>query len=99
MQSEIRAHKAKDRVAEEELRVMCSPEQLAMIVMDGPQKLLDWLERCYFDGELRSDIRREYFGQIEIRKVGKLVKRMLRLEPSARVSTEEVLGDPWFHED
>lgn len=56
--------------------------------------LQSWLEEMYFDGERNADLTRE-----DILRVGALVGRMLRLEPRARASANEILQDPWFRED
>ncbi|QDS72140.1 hypothetical protein FKW77_004169 [Venturia effusa] len=56
--------------------------------------LQEWLEEMYFDGERNSDLTRG-----DISHVGRLVRRMLRLEPSKRASAEEILRDSWFCED
>jgi hypothetical protein len=53
--------------------------------------LQEWLEEMYFDGERNEDLTRE-----DILKIGELVRKMLRFEPSMRVSAREVLQDPWF---
>ncbi|KAF2789430.1 hypothetical protein K505DRAFT_253397, partial [Melanomma pulvis-pyrius CBS 109.77] len=53
--------------------------------------LQEWLEEMYFDGERNEDLTRE-----DILKVGELVGRMLRFEPSMRASAREILQDPWF---
>ena len=53
--------------------------------------LQEWLEEMYFDGERNEDLTRE-----DILKVGELVRRMLRFEPSARASAREILQDSWF---
>jgi serine/threonine-protein kinase SRPK3 len=53
--------------------------------------LQKWLEEVYFDGKRREDFTRE-----DIVKVGALVHRLLRFEPSTRASAQEVLRDPWF---
>ncbi|KAI0809592.1 kinase-like protein [Xylaria sp. FL0064] len=53
--------------------------------------LQEWLEEVYFDGERNEDLTRE-----DILKVGELVRRMLRFEPSMRASAREILQDPWF---
>jgi serine/threonine-protein kinase SRPK3 len=54
--------------------------------------LQKWLEEVYFDGKRREDFTRE-----DIVKVGALVHRLLRFEPSTRASAQEVLQDPWFY--
>ncbi|KAF1842922.1 serine protein kinase [Cucurbitaria berberidis CBS 394.84] len=56
--------------------------------------LQGWLEEMYFDGERNEDLTRE-----DILKVGELVQRLLRFEPSARASAYEILQDPWFKDD
>lgn len=53
--------------------------------------LQEWLEEMYFDGERNEDLTRE-----DILKVGELVRRMLRFEPSLRASAREILQDSWF---
>ncbi|KAH8730405.1 kinase-like domain-containing protein [Phaeosphaeriaceae sp. PMI808] len=53
--------------------------------------LQEWLEETYFDGVRKEDLTRE-----EIFKVGALVRRLLRFEPSTRASAQEILQDPWF---
>lgn len=53
--------------------------------------LQEWLEEMYFDGERNNDLTQE-----DILKVGKLVRSMLRLEPSKRASAKEMLQDSWF---
>ncbi|KAF2277201.1 serine protein kinase [Westerdykella ornata] len=53
--------------------------------------LQGWLEEMYFDGERNEDLTQE-----DIRKVGELVRRMLRFEPSMRASAKEILQDSWF---
>lgn len=58
------------------------------------QSLEVWLEEVYYDGEREVDLTRE-----DVIKVGQLVRRMLRLEPSARASARQVLQDPWFNQD
>jgi hypothetical protein len=54
--------------------------------------LQEWLEETYFDDVRKEDLTRE-----EIIKVGALVRRLLRFEPSTRASAQEILRDPWFH--
>ena len=53
--------------------------------------LQEWLEEMYFDRERNEDLTRE-----DILKVGELVRRMLRFEPSVRASAREILQDSWF---
>lgn len=47
-----------------------------------------WLEEACFDGG-KEDLSRE-----DILKVGELIRRMLRIGPSARASAREILQDP-----
>lgn len=66
---------------------------------DPTYTLHAWLEETYFNnntsggggGEKRTDLSRE-----EIFQVGKVIGRMLRLEPGDREEAREVLGDEWF---
>ncbi|PKY05286.1 protein kinase [Aspergillus campestris IBT 28561] len=58
----------------------------------GPN-LQGWLEEVYFDCALRPDLTRE-----DIARLGQIIGRLLRFEPSARASAREVLDDPWFNE-
>jgi serine/threonine-protein kinase SRPK3 len=53
--------------------------------------LQEWLDETYFDGVRKEDLTRE-----DIVKVGALVRRLLRFEPSTRASAQEILQDPWF---
>ncbi|KAF2257428.1 kinase-like protein [Trematosphaeria pertusa] len=53
--------------------------------------LQEWLEEMYFDGERNEDLTRK-----DILKVGELVRKMLRFEPSMRASAREILQDSWF---
>ena len=53
--------------------------------------LQEWLEETYFDGVRKEDLTRE-----DIVKVGALVRRLLRFEPSTRASAQEILQDAWF---
>ena len=55
--------------------------------------LQEWLEETYFDGVRKEDLTRE-----DIVKVGALVRKLLRFEPSTRTSAQEVLQNPWFQE-
>jgi hypothetical protein len=58
----------------------------------GPN-LQEWLEEVYFDGPLSPDLTRE-----DIVRLGQIIERLLRFEPSARASARQVLDDPWFNE-
>lgn len=58
----------------------------------GP-KLQEWLEEVYFDGSRRQDLTRE-----DIVRLGQIIGKLLKFEPSARASAREVLDDPWFNE-
>ena len=60
---------------------------------ESVQPLQKWLNEVYFDGKREAELTQE-----DIMKVGELVRRMLRLEPSARASAEQILQDPWFRE-
>lgn len=56
--------------------------------------LQGWLEESYFDGVRNEELTRE-----DIVKVGELIRRLMRLEPSKRASVQEILQDPLFKED
>lgn len=58
---------------------------------EASYSLQEWLEEMYFDGERKEDLTRK-----DIHKVGELVRRMLRFEPSMRASAKEILQDSWF---
>jgi serine/threonine-protein kinase SRPK3 len=57
-------------------------------------RLQGWLEEVYFDERKRQDFTRQ-----DIVKVGDLVRRLLRFEPSTRASVDEILQDPWFKDE
>jgi serine/threonine protein kinase len=57
-------------------------------------RLQGWLEEIYFDERKRQDFTRQ-----DIVKVGNLVRRLLRFEPSTRASVDEILQDPWFKDE
>lgn len=58
------------------------------------EDLQDWLEDVYFNKDKRVE-----FSKDEIYQVGKVIGRMLRLEPDARPSAEDILQDSWFDEE
>lgn len=63
---------------------------------DPTYTLQTWLEETYFNNnsggvEKRMDLSRE-----EILHVGKVIGRMLRLEPGDRDEAREVVRDEWF---
>ena len=53
--------------------------------------LQEWLEEMYFDGERKEDLTKE-----DIVKLGQIIRRLLRFEPSSRASVKDILDDPWF---
>ncbi|KAI9679435.1 MAG: hypothetical protein M1817_005457 [Caeruleum heppii] len=53
--------------------------------------LQEWLEEMYFDGERKAELTRE-----DMLKLGQLIERLLRFEPSERASASEILQDSWF---
>ncbi|KAH9873391.1 hypothetical protein J1614_005789, partial [Plenodomus biglobosus] len=67
-------------------------ESASLGEMSG-QRIQDWLEEVYFDGDRREDLSRA-----DVVRLGRIISSMLRLEPSARLSAREVLQDPWFQE-
>ncbi len=58
------------------------------------QKLHEWLEEVYFDGDMEVSLTRE-----DIVKVGKLVGKLLQFEPLERASASDLLQDSWFQEE
>ncbi|GES57037.1 kinase-like protein [Aspergillus terreus] len=56
--------------------------------------LQDWLEEMYFDGERKADLTGD-----DIVQLGRIIRKLLRFEPSARASVKEVLNDPWFRDE
>ncbi|OJZ90478.1 hypothetical protein ASPFODRAFT_28968 [Aspergillus luchuensis CBS 106.47] len=57
----------------------------------GGSGLQEWLEEMYFDGERKEDMTRD-----DIVELGRIIRKLLRFEPGARASVEEILNDPWF---
>ena len=55
--------------------------------------LQEWLEEVCFDNEKHHD-----FTRGDIAKVGKLVARMLKFEPSLRATASDALADAWFEQ-
>ena len=53
--------------------------------------LQGWLEEVYFDDFKNTD-----FTEDSIDNVGKLIKRLLKLEPSLRATPSSILADAWF---
>ncbi|CAA9962520.1 serine protein kinase [Pyrenophora teres f. maculata] len=56
-------------------------------------KFQEWLEESYFYNERKQGLTRE-----DVIKVGALVCRLLRFEPSTRASVQEVQQDPWLRD-
>ncbi|KKA16432.1 Uncharacterized protein T310_9975, partial [Rasamsonia emersonii CBS 393.64] len=59
--------------------------------ISGPA-LQEWLEDMYFDGERNEDLTKG-----DIAKLGQIIGKLLRFEPSTRASAREILNDPWFN--
>ncbi|KGO77099.1 hypothetical protein PITC_024550 [Penicillium italicum] len=55
--------------------------------------LQEWLEELYFNSAQIPDLTRQ-----DIVRLGRIIGKLLRLEPSARASAKQVLDDPWFDE-
>lgn len=53
--------------------------------------LQSWLEELYFDGVRKEDLTRE-----DIIKLGALLRRLLRFEPTTRASAQDILEGPFF---
>lgn len=80
----------KDKLPErwqEKWRAMGCPEP----VEESSCSLQKSLEELYFYGKDKLDFTRE-----DLLKAGELIRKLLRLEPSARASATEILQDPWF---
>lgn len=58
----------------------------------GPS-LEEWLQEVYFDRTGPHDL-----TKVDIVRLGQVIGRLLRFEPSTRASAREVLDDPWFNE-
>lgn len=54
--------------------------------------LQEWLEEVYFEGLKSPDLTRE-----DIVRLGQIIGKLLKFEPSARASARQVLDDPWFN--
>lgn len=52
-----------------------------------------WLEEVYFD-----DCKHSGFTRDDIAKVGNLIERLLKFEPSLRATASDVLADAWFEQ-
>lgn len=74
------------RVRKERLQAMhgTTPDDDIIYSLQG------WLEEIYFDGTKVEDL-----GKADIRRIGALIRRMLRLEPSVRAPARDVLQDCW----
>lgn len=59
----------------------------------GGPGLQEWLEEMYFDGERKEDLSRD-----DIVEMGRIIRKLLRFEPGARASVEEILNDPWLRD-
>lgn len=68
-----------------------SPEYLDSEV--SGYTLQQWLDESYFDGERKEDLTRD-----DIVKLGQIIGRLLRFEPSSRASAREILNDDWFRQ-
>ena len=55
--------------------------------------LQGWLEEVYFD-----DCKHSGFTRDDIAKVGNLIERLLKFEPSLRATASDVLADAWFEQ-
>ena len=53
--------------------------------------LQGWLQEVYFD-----DFKNTYFTRDSIDKIGKLIERLLKFEPSLRATPSDILADGWF---
>lgn len=64
---------------------------------DPTYTLQTWLEETYYNSNNSGGVeKRMDFNREEILQVGKVIGRMLRLEPGDREEAREVLRDEWF---
>lgn len=63
-------------------------------INETPLTLEQWLEEIYFDEERVTEFTKE-----DIDKIGELVRRMMRYEPSSRALAHQILDDPWFERE
>ncbi|KAF3031853.1 hypothetical protein E8E11_000245 [Didymella keratinophila] len=56
-------------------------------------QIQDWLEQAYFEERNSEDLDRA-----DIERIGALIRKMLRLEPSTRASAKHLLQDTWLQE-
>ncbi|KAJ5383744.1 hypothetical protein N7517_001655 [Penicillium concentricum] len=56
-------------------------------------KLQEWLEELYFVSDRKAELTKD-----DIVQLGGIIRKLLRFEPSARASAEEILNDPWFRD-
>lgn len=67
------------------------PMELLPLGNKPDHMLQDWLEELCFDKKKNADLTRD-----NMFKVGELVRRMLRFEPSERASAKGIIHDAWF---
>ncbi|KAL2862713.1 kinase-like domain-containing protein [Aspergillus lucknowensis] len=58
----------------------------------GPN-LHEWLQEVYFERSITPDL-----DKADIERLGQIIARLLRFEPSTRASAREVLEDQWLNE-
>ncbi|KAI0855953.1 kinase-like domain-containing protein [Xylaria cubensis] len=58
---------------------------------EEPCTLQEWLEEVYFDPDRRCELTKQ-----DIAKIGDLVRRLLKFEPSLRSTAKDIANDPWF---
>ena len=61
---------------------------------DHSYTLQEWLAEVYFDDDKHAEFTRE-----DIVSVGKLIKSMLKFEPSLRAPASDTLVDAWLNRE
>ncbi|KAL9107883.1 MAG: hypothetical protein Q9227_007301 [Pyrenula ochraceoflavens] len=73
-------------------------EELKKLDSDEDPEVLpphqEFLEQCYAKGD-----REKEFSDESLKSLGRMLRRLLRIEPGSRDSAADVLQDPWFYED
>jgi hypothetical protein len=58
---------------------------------DTHRTLHEWLEEVYFDEDRHCELTKQ-----DAAKIGELVERMLKFEPSSRSPAKDIANDSWF---
>ncbi|PSR79708.1 hypothetical protein BD289DRAFT_88652 [Coniella lustricola] len=58
---------------------------------DQPLSVKDWLNEVYFEQDKSSELTAN-----DIAQIGELISRLLKMEPSLRATTTNILDNSWF---